>query len=52
MGRNGWILPEITPQSIANMLRECLHDPAGCRRHRILAEWTRDLVLSRWDANG
>ena len=23
-GRNGWILPEITPQSIANILRECL----------------------------
>jgi glycosyltransferase involved in cell wall biosynthesis len=27
-GRNGWILPEITPQSIADMLRECLRDPA------------------------
>jgi glycosyltransferase involved in cell wall biosynthesis len=27
-GRNGWILPEITPQSIANILRECLHDPS------------------------
>ncbi|UPJ51727.1 glycosyltransferase [Bradyrhizobium sp. 200] len=26
-GRNGWILPEITPQSIAEMLRECLRDP-------------------------
>jgi len=27
-GRNGWILPEIRPQSIAQMLRECLRDPA------------------------
>jgi glycosyltransferase involved in cell wall biosynthesis len=27
-GRNGWILPEITPRSIADMLRECLRDPA------------------------
>lgn len=27
-GRNGWILPEITPQSIAKSLRECLGDPA------------------------
>lgn len=27
-GRNGWILPEITPQCIADMLRECLRDPA------------------------
>jgi len=26
-GRNGWILPEITPQSIADMLRKCLRDP-------------------------
>ncbi len=26
-GRNGWILPEITPLSIADMLRECLRDP-------------------------
>jgi len=27
-GRNGWILPEITPQCIADELRECLRDPA------------------------
>jgi glycosyltransferase involved in cell wall biosynthesis len=27
-GRNGWILPEITPQSIATILLECLHDPS------------------------
>lgn len=27
-GRNGWILSEITPQSIAKALRECLVDPA------------------------
>ena len=27
-GRNGWILPEIRPQSIAQMLRECLQDPS------------------------
>lgn len=27
-GRNGWILPEVTPQSIAAALRECLRDPA------------------------
>jgi glycosyltransferase involved in cell wall biosynthesis len=27
-GRNGWILPEITPQSIARTLRECLQDPS------------------------
>ena len=27
-GRNGWILPEITPHSIARILRECLHDPS------------------------
>jgi glycosyltransferase involved in cell wall biosynthesis len=26
-GSNGWILPEITPRSIAEMLRECLRDP-------------------------
>jgi glycosyltransferase involved in cell wall biosynthesis len=26
-GRNGWILPEITPQSIAKTLRECLRNP-------------------------
>jgi glycosyltransferase involved in cell wall biosynthesis len=26
-GRNGWILPEIVPQSIAEALRECLRDP-------------------------
>jgi len=25
--RNGWILPEITPQSIADCLRNCLLDP-------------------------
>jgi glycosyltransferase involved in cell wall biosynthesis len=27
-GRNGWILPEIAPQSIAHMLREFVRDPA------------------------
>lgn len=27
-GKNGWILPEITPQSVAKSLRECLRDPA------------------------
>jgi glycosyltransferase involved in cell wall biosynthesis len=27
-GRNGWILPEITPLSIAKILRECLQDPS------------------------
>jgi len=27
-GRNGWILPEITPPSIAKMLRECLRHPS------------------------
>ena len=27
-GRNGWILPEITPLSIAKTLRECLRDPS------------------------
>jgi glycosyltransferase involved in cell wall biosynthesis len=27
-GRNGWILPEITPQSIADALRDCLRHPA------------------------
>lgn len=26
-GRNGWVLPENTPQSIAQILRECLRDP-------------------------
>lgn len=26
-GRNGWIMPEITPQSIAKILRECVRDP-------------------------
>jgi glycosyltransferase involved in cell wall biosynthesis len=26
--RNGWILPDITPQSIAGALRECLRNPA------------------------
>lgn len=26
-GRNGWLLPEITPQSIAKVLRECVRDP-------------------------
>jgi glycosyltransferase involved in cell wall biosynthesis len=26
-GRNGWILPEITPLSIAKILRECLRHP-------------------------
>jgi glycosyltransferase involved in cell wall biosynthesis len=30
-GRNGWILPEITAQSIAGLLRECLRDPARLR---------------------
>jgi glycosyltransferase involved in cell wall biosynthesis len=27
-GRNGWVLPEITPLSIATVLRECLRDPS------------------------
>jgi hypothetical protein len=27
-GKNGWVLPEITPHSIATILRECLMDPA------------------------
>lgn len=27
-GSNGWILPEITPQSIAKLLRECLQHPS------------------------
>ena len=27
--KNGWILPEITPQSIAKALRECLQNPAS-----------------------
>ena len=27
-GRNGWVLPEITPLSIATVLRELLRDPS------------------------
>ena len=43
-GRNGWILPEITPQSIAEILRECLRDPS-----RLQAASDRSGVDERFD---
>ena len=43
-GRNGWILPEITPQSIAEILRECLQEPS-----RLQAASDRSGVDERFD---
>jgi len=46
-GRNGWLLPEVTPCAIAAIVRRCRADPARLREFSARSELTERFGLAR-----
>jgi hypothetical protein len=51
-GRNGWLLPKITPLSIATVLRELLRDPSRLQATSDQSGLDETFDLAALDDNG